>query len=263
MGDSYSAASGVLPLDPTAPPQCLRSTRNYPHVIASRVDVRLRDVTCGAAETNDYFEEQYDGVAPQLDALTRRTRLVTMTIGGNDQGVFIDAIVEVRHRGRDDRWAQGSPCRDRVRPLVRPHDPPADRARPGEGAATPSTAARRRAEVAILGYPWIVPRGDGLLRPDADRRGRRPLPAQPAAGAQRRRGAGRRRHRPRRTSTSAGSPTATTPARTSACAGSSRCCRAPTRSWSTPTRSASGGWPGGRSGSLDLPVTSGGGTVLP
>ena len=103
LGDSYSAASGVLPPDPTAPPQCLRSTRNYPHVIAARVDVRLRDVTCGAAETGDYFEEQYDGVAPQLDALTRRTRLVTMTIGGNDQGVFIDAIVAVRHRRAYDR----------------------------------------------------------------------------------------------------------------------------------------------------------------
>ena len=29
LGDSYSAASGVLPPDPTAPPACLRSTRNY------------------------------------------------------------------------------------------------------------------------------------------------------------------------------------------------------------------------------------------
>ena len=34
LGDSYSAASGVLPPDPAAPFQCLRSIRNYPHVIA-------------------------------------------------------------------------------------------------------------------------------------------------------------------------------------------------------------------------------------
>ena len=59
MGDSYSAASGVLPLDPTAPPQCLRSTRNYPHVIAEELGARLTDVTCGAAETADYRQEQY------------------------------------------------------------------------------------------------------------------------------------------------------------------------------------------------------------
>ena len=30
LGDSYSAASGVLPPDPTAVPQCLRSTRCTP-----------------------------------------------------------------------------------------------------------------------------------------------------------------------------------------------------------------------------------------
>ena len=34
LGDSYSAASGVLPPDLAAPLQCLRSIRNYPHVIA-------------------------------------------------------------------------------------------------------------------------------------------------------------------------------------------------------------------------------------
>ena len=30
LGDSYSAASGVLPPDPTAPPQCLRSISKLP-----------------------------------------------------------------------------------------------------------------------------------------------------------------------------------------------------------------------------------------
>ena len=68
LGDSYSAASGVLPLDLSAP-QCLRSVRNYPHVIASASGAQLKDVTCGAAETSDFFESQYPGVAPQLDAV--------------------------------------------------------------------------------------------------------------------------------------------------------------------------------------------------
>ena len=70
LGDSYSAASGVLPPDLSAPLQCLRSTRNYPHVIAGSTGAQLTDVTCGAAETGDYFTAQYPGVAPQLDALT-------------------------------------------------------------------------------------------------------------------------------------------------------------------------------------------------
>src|SRR4051794_35699854 len=63
LGDSYSAASGVLPVDPTAP-QCLRSTRDYPHDIAAATGAQLTDVTCGAAETGDFFEGQYPGTAP-------------------------------------------------------------------------------------------------------------------------------------------------------------------------------------------------------
>ncbi len=92
LGDSYSAASGVLPTDP-ASPFCLRSTRNYPHVIAQKVGAALTDVTCGAAETKDFFTSQNPGVPPQLDALKPGTQLVTMTIGGNDSGVFINTIV--------------------------------------------------------------------------------------------------------------------------------------------------------------------------
>lgn len=161
MGDSYSAASGVVPVDPTAPPPCLRSTRNYPHVIASRVDVRLRDVTCGAAETRDYFRPQYDGVPPQLDALTRRTRLVTMTIGDNDQGVFIGALLKCGTEGLL-AAGQGSPCRDRygrsfVR-TIRNHTAPA--------LVRALRAVHRRApraQVAILGYPWIVPERKGCF----------------------------------------------------------------------------------------------------
>src|SRR4051812_43384944 len=47
LGDSYSAASGVLPPDPQARPECARSTANYPHVIASETGAQLADVTCG------------------------------------------------------------------------------------------------------------------------------------------------------------------------------------------------------------------------
>src|SRR4051794_7719853 len=51
LGDSYSAASGVLPLDTQAPLPCLRSSRNFAHVLATRLAAQLTDVTCGAAET--------------------------------------------------------------------------------------------------------------------------------------------------------------------------------------------------------------------
>lgn len=161
LGDSYSAASGVLPPDLTAPPQCLRSTRNYPHVIARKIDARLTDVTCGAAETKDFFEPQWPGVPPQLDALTTDARLVTMTIGGNDSGVFINAILSCGSAGLL-TLGQGSPCKDRygssfedtIRNVTYPSLVNALRA---------VRAKAPRARVAILGYPWIMPASGGCF----------------------------------------------------------------------------------------------------
>ncbi len=161
LGDSYSAASGVLPLDPTAPPQCLRSTENYPHVIAERTGAALRDVTCGAAETKDFFEPQYDGVPPQLEALRTGTQLVTMTIGGNDNGTFINAIVKCGTAGAT-TLGQGSPCKDQY------GDSFAEEIRNNTYPALLRSlrAVHRRspnAEVAILGYPWILPPTEGCF----------------------------------------------------------------------------------------------------
>jgi hypothetical protein len=58
LGDSYSAASGVLPPEVGAPLPCLRPARNYPKVIAAETGARLTDVTCGAAETRHFTAAQ-------------------------------------------------------------------------------------------------------------------------------------------------------------------------------------------------------------
>ncbi|HLM04720.1 MAG TPA: SGNH/GDSL hydrolase family protein [Blastococcus sp.] len=156
LGDSYSAASGVLPPDPTAPPECLRSTSNYPHVIAAATGSALTDVTCGGADTTDYFEPQYDGVPPQLDAVAPDTELITMTIGGNDSGVFIDSLVACGQAGLSTA-GQGGPCRDRYgssfEDTIRSTTYPSL-----VNALQAVRAAAPDAEVAILGYPWIMPR---------------------------------------------------------------------------------------------------------
>jgi lysophospholipase L1-like esterase len=161
LGDSYSAASGVLPPDPTAAPQCARSTSNYPHRIAQRTGAALVDVTCGAAETNDFFASQYPGVAPQLDALSRKADLVTMTIGGNDSSVFINTIQSCGVAGLS-TLGQGSPCKDTYGTSF------ADTIRtttyPDLVKALKAVHRRApRAEVAILGYPWILPPTGGCF----------------------------------------------------------------------------------------------------
>ena len=161
MGDSFSAASGVLPPDPEADPQCLRSLRNYPHVIAERIGATLTDVTCGAAETSHYREPQYDGVAPQLEALGPRTQLVTMTIGGNDSGVFIGAITKCGTLGVLSA-GQGSPCKDTYGSSFA--DTVREKTYPDLVSALSAVTARApRAEVAILGYPWILPERVGCF----------------------------------------------------------------------------------------------------
>jgi GDSL-like lipase/acylhydrolase family protein len=156
LGDSYSAASGVLPPDLSAPLQCLRSTRNYPHVIAAATGAQLVDVTCGAAETSHYFESQYPGVAPQLDALKADTQLVTMTIGGNDSGVFINAILSCGAAGIL-TLGQGSPCKNQYGSSF--EDTINTTTYPSLVKALTAVRAKSpNAKVGILGYPWIMQR---------------------------------------------------------------------------------------------------------
>jgi lysophospholipase L1-like esterase len=155
LGDSYSAASGVLPPDPTAPVNCLRSTRNYPHVIAGEAGASLVDVTCGAAETQHYFTGQYPNVPPQLDALDKNTQLVTMTIGGNDSGVFINTILRCGAAGLS-TLGQGSPCKDKYGTSFQ--DTLRTKTYPALVKTLKAVRAKSpRAKVAILGYPWIMP----------------------------------------------------------------------------------------------------------
>lgn len=155
LGDSYSAAAGVLPVVPTAYPACLQSTRNYPHVIATMLGADLTDVTCSGAATKDFFEAQYRDVAPQLDALSAATGLVTMTIGGNDSGVFVGAIAACGQAAFT-TGGEGSPCKDEngtsFIDTVRSTTYPA--------LVKALRAVHHRAPhatVAIIGYPWIVP----------------------------------------------------------------------------------------------------------
>lgn len=160
LGDSYSAASGVLPLDLSSP-FCARSTANYPHVIARKTGYAFTDVSCGAAETKDFTTSQYPGVAPQLDAVTSGTNLVTMTIGGNDSSVFINAILSCGQLGITS-LGQGNPCQDKygttfVDTINKVTYPSLVKALKAVHAKAP------RARVAIIGYPWILPASGGCF----------------------------------------------------------------------------------------------------
>lgn len=90
LGDSYAAGLGVGTIDTSANAQpCGRSMSNYPHQLATALGLVLTDVTCSGAVVADLAGSQETGgttVPPQVDALGPDTRLVTLTVGGNDLG---------------------------------------------------------------------------------------------------------------------------------------------------------------------------------
>ena len=167
LGDSYSAASGVLPPDPAAFPLCARSILKLPARDLVEDRGSLTDVTCGAAETRHFFTSQYPGVPPQLDAVKPDTQVVTMTIGGNDSNVFIGAIVACGSAGLS-TLGFGTPCKN----LYGSYFENTIRNSTYPSLVNALQAVRAKApgaKVAILGYPWIMPptRGCFLKMPVA------------------------------------------------------------------------------------------------
>lgn len=157
LGDSYSSAAGVAPQVIGAPATCSRSQLNYAEDIAARTQpVAFTDVTCSGANTSDFFASQAAGVAPQLAAVGKGTRLVTMTIGGNDEGVFVNSFFGCVTVSLQSGSVSGNPCQqkygstftDLITTQTYPHL---------VQALSAVRAKAPRATVAILGYPRILP----------------------------------------------------------------------------------------------------------
>ncbi len=88
-------------------------------------------------------------------------RLVTLTIGGNDSSVFINTITSCGTAGLS-TGGMGSPCKDQYGSSF------ADTIREKTFPALVKTLKAihpraKRAKVAILGYPWIMPETKGCF----------------------------------------------------------------------------------------------------
>jgi lysophospholipase L1-like esterase len=158
LGDSFSAAAGVQPLVADSPVMCLRSSRNFAHVLATDAGYRLTDVSCSGADTADFESAQYDGVPPQLDALTDEADIVTVMIGGNDSDLYSTAIRECADLAARD--LSGSPCAGtRGSEYV---DIVENQTAPALLEALQAVRDRApNAEILAVGYPWILPPADG------------------------------------------------------------------------------------------------------
>ncbi len=82
LGDSYAAGTGAA----GATGSCQRSRYGYPQLWAAANDpASFRSVACSGAETSDVRRTQ-------VQAVSRTTDLVTVTVGGNDAG-FVPTFV--------------------------------------------------------------------------------------------------------------------------------------------------------------------------
>jgi lysophospholipase L1-like esterase len=80
LGSSFAAGPGVP--DPLG--ACGRSDHNYSHLVAAELGLQLTDVSCNGATTDHILDTLQNGAAPQINAVSSDTALVTVTIGGND-----------------------------------------------------------------------------------------------------------------------------------------------------------------------------------
>ncbi|MFB6722693.1 SGNH/GDSL hydrolase family protein [Kribbella sp. NPDC056345] len=160
LGDSYTSAPFV-PIPDLLSLGCARSFSNYPKMVAGALGIyHFTDVSCGGADTTHMLNPQSTvlGTArPQFDALTPRTDLVTVGIGGNDFGVFGSIISTCPGLRASD--PTGAPCKahftvDGVDTLK------AKIAQTQTRIATVVQGIKQRspqATILLIGYPKIAP----------------------------------------------------------------------------------------------------------
>lgn len=83
MGSSYAAGPMLPPPKAGAPMRCGQSLSNYPTLLAERFGMVLVDRSCSGA-TTEHVLGPWGDIPPQIASVTHDTRLVTVTIGGND-----------------------------------------------------------------------------------------------------------------------------------------------------------------------------------
>jgi lysophospholipase L1-like esterase len=158
LGDSYSA--GPLDGSTTGNLLCLQSSASYPYDTASYLGASLNDVSCsGATSANLTTTSQYPGVPPQVDALLSSSQLVTLTDGGNDNGLFVSALVDCGIIDIFDVFNIGSPCKA-VYGNTFTNDVASDASTVKQTIATVKADAPN-AQVYVLGYPDILPSSGG------------------------------------------------------------------------------------------------------
>ena len=164
LGDSFTSGAG-LPSTRRDASSCGQSSLNYPHLVAKEIGAKLVDVSCGGATTDNGTQPQplaWASWPPQLDAVTKDTDLVTVSLGGNDFQWYLGVMFGCTSVAASD--PAGNPCE---RKGTSPDsDVTAISPQIGDRVEAFLTETHRRApgaEVLLVGYPQPVP-AEGTCR---------------------------------------------------------------------------------------------------
>jgi len=157
LGDSY-AAGPLIPNQSTSPLGCLRSSSNYANVAKASIKAAtFKDVSCSGAQTDDFFAAQDVTPGPanpaQLTAVDARTKVVTLTVGGNDIG-FTDIVKNCAVSLPWDAGCKGDYVhdgRDELSEKIAAVGAPLDRVLAGIKQRAP------KAKGFVVGYPTVLP----------------------------------------------------------------------------------------------------------
>jgi lysophospholipase L1-like esterase len=88
LGSSIASGYGIA----NQSTACGRSDRDYGQLVAARLGLSLTDVSCGGAVIPNVLDRAQGAAPPQIDAVTSDTKLITISIGGNDINLNATAL---------------------------------------------------------------------------------------------------------------------------------------------------------------------------
>jgi lysophospholipase L1-like esterase len=154
LGDSYTAGPDIRPQQAGAPLACGRSELNYPSLVAGKLGARLTDMSCSGAVTANLTTVAQGLNPPQIDGVGPATSLVTVSIGGNDDDLFMTLMTACRLDNLRPHLSP-APCQARLGGFV----PGILRQTQAKISAVLQAIHARApaAAVLVIGYPRLIP----------------------------------------------------------------------------------------------------------
>lgn len=174
LGSSFAAGPGITPI---ADQGAMRSSRNYPHLLAEKLGAQLTDLTVSGATTATILSKSQRTLrgarfAPQIDGVPDDADLATVTIGGNDLK-YMAGMIGTSVVGQLRRLPLvGGPTSSVLAHISVPHPTAADFEQVADGIAAITVELRARARhvrVVLVDYltvfgPDAAPGADVPLR---------------------------------------------------------------------------------------------------